>query len=178
MVLPLLLLVVLPLLLLVLPLLLLPQCLACGWANRMHRHSNPRSTLRHTDLQASHLPCNHSIALMLVQASVLPHLVQFPQLVAQTNEPSSTFLRAAVSQPQHHCHTTHRRPAQTPGHAGLGLMSASCTPSDHGVLACYHDNRRLLQELAIGVHRHSHSHNNHTLRVEMAQRLRLGLVTV
>ena len=49
------------LLVLVLPLLVLPQCLACGWANRMHRHNNPRSTLRHTGLQAPYLPCNHSI---------------------------------------------------------------------------------------------------------------------
>ena len=113
---------------------------------------------------------------MLVQASVQPHLVQFPQLVAQTNEPSSTFYGAAVS--QHHRHTTHHRPAQTCGHAGLGLVSASCTPSDHGVLACYHDNRRLLQELAIGIHSHSHSRNRHTFRVGMAQWLRLGLVTV
>ena len=71
-----------------LPLLVLSERLVCGWANKMHRHSDPRSTLHRTDLQASYLPCIHSIALMLVRLLVVLVVVMLMVTQEQVDTPS------------------------------------------------------------------------------------------
>jgi hypothetical protein len=111
----------------------LPQYLACGLASSMHRHSNPRSTLRHTDLQASYLACNHNIALMLVRLLVVLVAVILIVTQEQVDAPSGhgALVRShALPILERSLVMCHHSPSRRCNRGTVTMSAATCAPSD------------------------------------------------
>ena len=106
----------------------------------MHRHNNPRSTPRHTDLQAPSIPCNHSIALMKVRLLVVLVVVMLIMMVTQgqVDTPSShgaLVCPHALPIPERSLVMCHHSPSRRCNRGTVMMAAAACAPSDLQTLA-------------------------------------------
>jgi hypothetical protein len=104
----------------------------------MHRHNNPRSTPRHTDLQAPYLPCNHSIALMKVRLLVVLVVVMLMVTQGQVDTPSghgALVCPHALPILERSLVMCHHSPSRRCNRGTVTMAAAACAPSDLQTLA-------------------------------------------